>query len=75
MITCRHNSIKLIKSVKDPRVLGIVLVYAAIAALVYYSLFSRRLSPSQRGELSAATFWLVFPFIPGCGVIALSVHV
>lgn len=60
------GSFKLVTSYRDRRNLGSVLLYGTIVALVYYSLFSRRLTQRVRQQLCMATLWLVIPFLPSC---------
>ena len=59
-------SIAVIKSLRDPRMLAVAALYSFLALLVYFALASRTLSRTRRGQLSMATFWMVFPFVPGC---------
>ena len=63
-VTDGCGSIALVKSIRDPRNVGSALVIAAVFALVYLSLFSRALGKKTRAQLSAATMWLVLPFVP-----------
>ena len=64
-VTAHTHRIAVLKSLRDPRVLAVAALYTFLALLVYFSLASRAFSKQRRGQLSMATFWMVFPFIPG----------
>ena len=57
-------SIALVKKIGDVRNIGTALLLVTVIGLIYFSVFSRMLSPKRRGALCLATMWLIMPFIP-----------
>ena len=54
----------MIRTLSDPRILGIAAVYIVVAALLFRSLFAGG-STKLRRETCMATMWMLLPFIPG----------